>query len=324
MSERRFISSPLVWSLVGLIIFFLVIGSFLVKMFLEEDDLSTTKKIATVTLVKPLPPPVKKPQEPEPPKEKQPPREALDNKPGATPGESYTDAVSHKSDVTPAPMDHSPPPTSGAMESAHPPAAGPVNVSPSEASGEGGGGAPAGGPIGLDAVGTGGGDAFGLVARRGGRSITATGGGTGRGTGGPTGETGPVVAYKAPVSKPAPKAVRIGGNPMAKADGSGGGTEVPLLEKYGWYTEKVKGEVTAQIRKQLEENRQIPRGKFQTVIKISLDSLGSVIDTQIIGSSGNQEMDEMVKRSIVNFTITEPPPEGMPKTLVIRVTSQSG
>jgi TonB family protein len=195
-------------------------------------------------------------------------------------------------------------PQSAANTPAGPP--GPANA---PAGPPGSDGPPAGDRLGLDTEGTGGSDEFGLVARKGGRSITAGGGGSGRpggGGSGPAGGGGPV---------------RIGGIGSGKGGGDGSGSS--LLDKFSWYTQIVKTEISKNIQKQLDENGVIPRGKLQAVVRVSVDSKGAVLQCGIVDSSGNHEMDEAVKRSIGYFKVSQPPPDGMPRTMIIRVTSQS-
>jgi TonB family protein len=160
---------------------------------------------------------------------------------------------------------------------------------------------PAGDTLGLDSEGRAGSDAFGLVARRGGRSILAGGGGSGKGGGDGSGRGGEGGS------------VRIGG----------GQSKVSLLNKFGWYTQIVKNEISKSIQRNLDGHNGMPRGKFQTVVQISVDRTGAVVQWQIIGSSGNHEMDEAVKQFLGDIRISEPPPEGMPRTMVIRITSQT-
>lgn len=137
---------------------------------------------------------------------------------------------------------------------------------------------PAGDKLGLDAEGTAGGDAFGLVGKKGGRSLLSGGGGGGVGS---------------------------------------------LLNKFSWYTQIVETEIRKKVSQQLDENGGIPRGKLQTVVRVSVDDKGVVVQYRIIGSSGNHKMDEAVKQSLGNVRISEPPPDGMPRTMSIRVSSQS-
>lgn len=135
---------------------------------------------------------------------------------------------------------------------------------------------PAGDKLGLDADGKAGSDGFGLIGRKGGRSILS--------------------------------------------DGLGGGAS--LLQKYSWYTQIVESEVRKRVMKNLEEQGGIPRGKMQAVVKIDISDRGSVVRYEIIGSSGNHKMDNAVKKALDSIIISEAPPEGMPKTMRIRVMSQ--
>ena len=141
---------------------------------------------------------------------------------------------------------------------------------------------PAGENLGVDAEGKAGGDSFGLVGKKGGRSILAGDGG-----------------------------------------GRGGMGRLSLLSKFGWYTQIVETEIRKKVMKHLDENGGIPKGKLQAVVQISVNSTGSIVKYKIIGSSGNHKMDEAVNQSIGDIKISEPPPDGMPRTMSIRVTSQS-
>lgn len=137
---------------------------------------------------------------------------------------------------------------------------------------------PAGDRLGLDAEGGAGGDAFGLVGKKGGRSILA---------------------------------------------GDGGMGKLSLLSKYAGYTQIMQAEIRKKVMKSLEEEGGIPRGKMQAVVRVSVQSDGTILDCRIIGSSGNHNMDSTIKKSLNQFRISEPPPDGMPRTMDIRLTYQS-
>ncbi len=135
----------------------------------------------------------------------------------------------------------------------------------------------AGDKLGLDAEGGAGNDAFGLVGKKGGRSLLS------------------------------------GGN------GMGG---ISLLNKYAGYTQIVTTAIRKKVMKHLDEEGGIPGGKLQTVVRISVDNEGAVVGFHIIGSSGNNRMDEAVQRTLGSMKIGEPPPNGMPRTMDIRISSQ--
>jgi protein TonB len=153
----------------------------------------------------------------------------------------------------------------------------PKNESPSPPNADNQDNAPAGDKLGLDAEGAAGNDAFGLVGKKGGRSLLA--GGNGFGT-------------------------------------------ISLLNKYAGYTQIVTTVIRKKVMKYLDEEGGIPRGKLQTVVRISVDTDGAVVGYRIIGSSGNNRMDEAVLRTLGSVKISEPPPNGMPRTMDIRIVSQ--
>ena len=136
---------------------------------------------------------------------------------------------------------------------------------------------PAGDKLGLDAEGGAGNDAFGLVGKKGGRSLLA------------------------------------GGNGMGA---------ISLLNKYSGYTQMVATVIRKKVMKRLDEDGGIPRGKLQAVVRINVDTEGAVVGFRIIGSSGNNRMDEAVMRTLGSIKVGEPPPNGMPRTMDIRITSQ--
>ena len=140
--------------------------------------------------------------------------------------------------------------------------------------------APAGDNLGVDAEGTAGGDAFGLVGKKGGRSILAGGG------------------------------------------GSGGMGRLSLLVKFAGYAHITEAEIRKKVMKQLDESGGIPKGKLQAGVRVRVDSSGAIIDFKIIGSSGNHKMDDAVQQALADTKLSEPPPDGMPRTMIIKITSQ--
>jgi TonB family protein len=132
---------------------------------------------------------------------------------------------------------------------------------------------PAGKNLGVDAEGGAGGDAFGLVGNKGGRSLL--GGGSGE-----------------------------------------------LMRQYAGYLKVVQEELRKRVQQIMEQNGGIPKGKLQTTVKIQLDSRGAVVDFKILASSGEPKMDQAVKDALGASSISQPPPEGMPRRMSIRISSQ--
>jgi TonB family protein len=108
----------------------------------------------------------------------------------------------------------------------------------------------------------------------------------------------------------------------------GGGTGVgsagrlSLLAKYGWYTKKIQDEIRVQVKKRLDLDGGFPKGKYQTLVKITLDSKGTVIEYRIVGPSGNDRMDKAVRETVSAIRMTEAPPAGMPSGMTIKISSQ--
>lgn len=135
--------------------------------------------------------------------------------------------------------------------------------------------APAGEQLGVDAEGSAGSDAFGLMAKKGGRPL-------------------------------------IGGS---SADQS-------LLRKYAWYTQIIQEEIRKKVREHLDRDGGIPDGNLKTLVRVTLDRRGYITGHTILASSGSHKMDEAVAAALKVMRLSEPPPDGMPTTLKLRITSQ--
>jgi TonB family protein len=103
--------------------------------------------------------------------------------------------------------------------------------------------------------------------------------------------------------------------------GSGGGGS-SLFAKYGWYNQMLQDELHRRVRKKLDENGGVPKTKLQAIVQITLDSRGKIKEFQIVSSSGDRKMDGAVEEALKLTTVSQPPPEGMPKSMKIRISSQ--
>ena len=113
------------------------------------------------------------------------------------------------------------------------------------------------------------------------------------------------------------------GRDITLGGGGGGGlSRLSLLTKYGGYTQKIQEEIRKRVRKTLDHNGGIPPGKLQAIVKITLDEKGTIVRFQLVGSSGNDKMDEAVRTSLGGLKMADPPPEGMPAGMTLKITSQ--
>jgi protein TonB len=113
-----------------------------------------------------------------------------------------------------------------------------------------------------------------------------------------------------------------GGRAITLGGGGGGMNRLNLLAKFGRYVQKVQEEIRAQVNRQMEQDGGIPKGKYQTLVKITLNSKGSVVTYKIINSSGQQKIDKAVREALAAIRISESPPEGMPTGMTIKIASQ--
>jgi protein TonB len=104
--------------------------------------------------------------------------------------------------------------------------------------------------------------------------------------------------------------------------GGGGMSRLSLLSKYSWYTQKIQEEIKKQVKKRMEQDGGLPKGKFQTIVKIILDNRGAIVKYHIVGASGNSKVDEALQATLGEIKISEPPPAGMPAGMTLKITSQ--
>lgn len=117
---------------------------------------------------------------------------------------------------------------------------------------------------------------------------------------------------------------RKGGRGLIGGGGGGGGGsgKLSLFAKYGWYTKKIQDEVRAEVKRRLDREGGFPKGKLQTVVRVVVDDKGIIVASGIVTSSGLPKMDDAVIKSLEHMRIGEPPPEGMPRGMTLRIASQ--
>jgi TonB family protein len=102
----------------------------------------------------------------------------------------------------------------------------------------------------------------------------------------------------------------------------GGDSGGDFLKKYGWYTSLIQEELKKRVKQHLDQNGGIPKGKLEAVVRIVVDESGNIVGFALVGSSGNHGMDEAVKLALSGAKVNESPPEGMPRTVKLKVSSQ--
>lgn len=109
-----------------------------------------------------------------------------------------------------------------------------------------------------------------------------------------------------------------GGKPLI-----GGDLETAeLLRRYAWYIRILQEDIRKKVHEHMEQNGGLPEGTRQVLVRIVLDEQGVVRDYEIYGSSGDPALDRTVGEVLKFVRLSEPPPEGMPRTMKLRISSQ--
>jgi outer membrane biosynthesis protein TonB len=110
-----------------------------------------------------------------------------------------------------------------------------------------------------------------------------------------------------------------GGQTIIGGGGSGGGSP---MGQYAWYARIIQDEIRDAVQKHLSQNGGIPKGKLETVLKIVLDDKGSIVRFEIMNSSGDHKLDDALKSTVKGMMISQRPPDGMPRALSLKVSTQ--
>jgi TonB family protein len=110
-----------------------------------------------------------------------------------------------------------------------------------------------------------------------------------------------------------------GGGTLIGGGGTGGGS---AMGQYAWYARIIQDEIRDAVSKHLNQNGGVPKGKLEAVVKIVLDDKGSIIRFEIMNSSGDRKMDDAVKSTVKGMMISQRPPDGMPRALSLKVSTQ--
>jgi protein TonB len=107
---------------------------------------------------------------------------------------------------------------------------------------------------------------------------------------------------------------RPGGKDITTIGGGGGGGD-----RFRWYAGQVQGE----IQKVLAKNNKLRGVEFKAVVKLWLAADGRLQRSELSGSSGNAETDELIKLALADMPpLRESPPSDMPQPIRLRITSR--
>jgi TonB family protein len=106
-----------------------------------------------------------------------------------------------------------------------------------------------------------------------------------------------------------------GGGGMIGGRGTGGGGNA---SRFGWYAGRVQNAVTAALR----SHRATRSSTLSIKARIWVDGSGRVTRASLEGSSGDREVDQALQQEILSgLQLPDPPPEGMPMPIVMRINA---
>jgi protein TonB len=99
---------------------------------------------------------------------------------------------------------------------------------------------------------------------------------------------------------------RIGGN-----NGNG--------SKWGWYASQVQ----SRIQQALQQNRKTRTASLSLEVRVWADATGRINRAQLAGSTGDPTLDSALRDEVLTgLQLQEPPPEGMPAPITLRLTAR--
>jgi protein TonB len=138
---------------------------------------------------------------------------------------------------------------------------------------------------------------------------------------------------KPPASESSPLGTSIQGN--GPADGFGlrggnsfggsiGGTGDTITRggssRWGWYASRVQNSIS----QALQSNTNTRTADFRIDVQIWSDRAGRITRAHIVRSTGNTALDDAITNEVLTgLILQEPPPDGMPMPIVLRLTARN-
>ncbi len=129
---------------------------------------------------------------------------------------------------------------------------------------------------------------------------------------------------------PADVATGIAGNGppdafgLAARSGSGlpggnGTSHAAQRSRWGWYASQVQ----SRIQQAVQSHRSTRTANLRVEVKVWADASGRITRVTLAGTSGNASVDAALRDEVLTgLQLSEPPPEGMPMPIALRVTAR--
>lgn len=102
--------------------------------------------------------------------------------------------------------------------------------------------------------------------------------------------------------------------------GGGGGKGNP----WAWYDAIVNEAINAAFQSALSREQALKDKNYRVVVKVWIDPTGAVTRAQVVDSTGDARVDDLLKEVLRNMrALRDNPPQDMPQPIKIRVTSRA-
>jgi periplasmic protein TonB len=106
---------------------------------------------------------------------------------------------------------------------------------------------------------------------------------------------------------------------LGTSGGNGLGGQGSGSSRFGWYAGKVQSRVAEALR----GNRKTRTAEMAVEARIWSDATGHITRAQLAGSTGSADLDTAIKNEVLlGLQLSEPPPDGMPMPIVLRLTAK--
>jgi outer membrane biosynthesis protein TonB len=83
------------------------------------------------------------------------------------------------------------------------------------------------------------------------------------------------------------------------------------------------GQVKSRIQQALESNPRTRKAGMTIEVRVWPDSTGLITRAKLANSTGDRELDDIIQNQILTgLQISQPPPEGMPTPIIMRITAR--
>jgi outer membrane biosynthesis protein TonB len=97
--------------------------------------------------------------------------------------------------------------------------------------------------------------------------------------------------------------------------GNGSGAQ---RSKWGWYA----GQVQTSIANALRKDASVRTASLNLKVRIWPDAAGRVTRAKLAGTTNDPKLDAAVNAALMGLQLKEPPPQGMPLPIVLRISAQ--